>query len=195
MGKVEDKQQKKRQRLLETAFSLFISKGINETTIQDIVSEAGIAKGTFYLYFKDKYDLIEKLRVKKTAKLFEDAIAYSRTKNYKNFVEQLQFMIDFIIDELARNRDLLRFIHKNLSMGSHNIQLGGEDGEEGISIYDLFEQRAKEDHLVLQDAKTIFFMIIELVGSTCYTSILFELPLPVEQYKPYLYESIRKLLS
>lgn len=195
MGKVEEKQQKKRQRLFETAFNLFTSKGINETTIQDIASEAGVAKGTFYLYFKDKYDLIDKLRVKKTAKLFEDAIAYSREKGYGDFVEQLLIMVDFIIDELVNNRDLLRFIYKNLSMGGHNIQLEGKSGEEGISIFDMFEQRAIEDHLHLEDAKTIFFMIIELVSSTCYTSILFELPLPIEQYKPHLYKSIRKLLN
>ena len=195
MGKVEEKQQRKRQRLLETAFNLFTSKGINETTIQDIVSEAGIAKGTFYLYFKDKYDLIEKLRVKKTAKLFEDAIHYSRNKGYSNFKEQLLVMIDFIIDELIQNRDLLKFIYKNLSMGGHNIQLEGPNGEEHISIFEMFEHRAEEEHLELKDSRTIFFMIIELVSSTCYTSILFELPLPIEQYKPYLYESICKLLS
>ena len=194
MGKVMEKQQKKRQMLLETAFSLFTSKGINETTIQDIAKEAGVAKGTFYLYFKDKYDLIEKLRIKKTAKLFEDAIYYSRTQPYKNFVEQLLIIVDYIIDELVNNKDLLRFIYKNLSMGAHNIQLGGEQGDANISIFDMFEQRAREDDLTFEDAKTLFFMIIELVGSTCYTSIIFGLPLPIEEYKPYLYQSIQKLL-
>lgn len=190
-----EKQQKKRQMLLETAFQLFTSKGINETTIQDIASEAGVAKGTFYLYFHDKYDLIEKLRIKKTTKLFEDGIHYSKTQSFKNFKEQLIIIIDYIIDELVNNKELLKFIYKNLSMGAHNIQLGGEQGEHNLSIFELFEQRAKEDGMALKDAKIVFFMIIELVGSTCYTSILFDLPLPIEEYKPYLYQSIRKLLD
>lgn len=47
----------KKQRLLDTAFSLFTDKGIKNTSIQDIVDNANVAKGTFYLYFKDKYEL------------------------------------------------------------------------------------------------------------------------------------------
>ena len=39
-----------------TAFELFTTKGLTKTTISDIVDQAGVAKGTFYLYFKDKYD-------------------------------------------------------------------------------------------------------------------------------------------
>lgn len=42
--------------LLSHAFSLFIDKGITNTTISDIVNNIGVAKGTFYSYF-----LIEKL--------------------------------------------------------------------------------------------------------------------------------------
>ena len=57
MGKVENKKQQKRDSLLESAFSLFIDHGFNKTSISDIVNQAGVAKGTFYLYFKDKYDI------------------------------------------------------------------------------------------------------------------------------------------
>ena len=38
----------------------FTSKGIQKTSISDIVEDAGVAKGTFYLYFKDKYDIRNK---------------------------------------------------------------------------------------------------------------------------------------
>ena len=43
----------KKQRLLDTAFSLFSDKGIKNTSIQEIVDSANVAKGTFYLYFKE----------------------------------------------------------------------------------------------------------------------------------------------
>lgn len=195
MGKIKEKQQQKRQMLLETAFHLFTSKGINETTIQDIAREAGVAKGTFYLYFKDKYDLIEKLRARKAAKLFEEAVRFSRSQEYENFTEQFLIIVDYIIDELTENRDLLKFIYKNLSMGGINIRLEGEEETYSpVSIFEMFEQRALEDKLNLENPKAVFFMIIELVGSTCYTSILLNVPLPIEEYKPYLYEAIKKLL-
>ena len=42
---------------IEKSLKLFTTKGINSTAISDIVEKAGVAKGTFYLYFKDKYDI------------------------------------------------------------------------------------------------------------------------------------------
>ena len=61
MGKAEENKLKKRESLLNTAFELFTTKGIHDTSISDIVEKAGVAKGTFYLYFKDKYDINNKL--------------------------------------------------------------------------------------------------------------------------------------
>lgn len=57
MRKVDHNKQQKRESLLDSAFSLFIDNGFNKTSIADIVKNAGVAKGTFYLYFKDKYDI------------------------------------------------------------------------------------------------------------------------------------------
>ena len=54
MGKAEHNKQQKRDSLLESAFSLFIDNGFNKTSISDIVNQAGVAKGTFYLYFSDQ---------------------------------------------------------------------------------------------------------------------------------------------
>ena len=53
-----DKEEKE-NRLLNTAFKLFTEKGLKDTSVQDIVDNASVAKGTFYLYFKDKYDVNE----------------------------------------------------------------------------------------------------------------------------------------
>ena len=57
MGKLELNKKKKKDALFNTAFELFTTKGLTKTTISDIVDQAGVAKGTFYLYFKDKYDI------------------------------------------------------------------------------------------------------------------------------------------
>ena len=38
-------------------------------------------------------------------------------------------------------------------------------------------------------------MIIELVSSTCFNSILYSEPLPIEEYKPILYDTIKKLIN
>ena len=71
MGRVEENKKKKKEALFRTAYELFTTKGINSTAISDIVEKAGVAKGTFYLYFKDKYDIKNKLIAHKTKELFD----------------------------------------------------------------------------------------------------------------------------
>ena len=61
MGKIELNKLQKQTSLLNTAYELFTTKGVNKTSIAEISKAAGIAKGTFYLYFKDKYDIRNKL--------------------------------------------------------------------------------------------------------------------------------------
>lgn len=73
MGKLELNKKKKKDALFNTAFELFTTKGLTKTTISDIVNQAGVAKGTFYLYFKDKYDIRNKLVSHKTGELFFSA--------------------------------------------------------------------------------------------------------------------------
>jgi AcrR family transcriptional regulator len=44
----------KRSRILDAAQSLFLRYGVKRTSLDDVVREAGIAKGTLYLYFNFK---------------------------------------------------------------------------------------------------------------------------------------------
>ena len=68
-----DKREKE-NKLMEKALKLFTEKGVNNTSIQDIADEAGVGKGTFYLYFKDKYDIRDKVIASCSNKLFSDAL-------------------------------------------------------------------------------------------------------------------------
>ncbi len=70
MGKLDDKKKQKRDSLLMAAFTLFTQKGINDTSISDIAKKANMAKGTFYLYFKDKFDIRDKLIADKARQVF-----------------------------------------------------------------------------------------------------------------------------
>ena len=56
MGRVE-----RRQKLLNHARDVFARRGYHEAKIDDIVAAAGIARGTFYLYFEDKRTVFEEI--------------------------------------------------------------------------------------------------------------------------------------
>lgn len=61
----------KRQSLLDIALRCFIQNGLNQTSVNDIVHNAGIAKGTFYHYFPSKEALILELRAEYMQSFFQ----------------------------------------------------------------------------------------------------------------------------
>ena len=110
MSKIENNKKYKRDSLLDSAFTLFIQKGINKTSIQDIAAKSGVAKGTFYLYFKDKYDLRNILIAHKASQLFQAADIAMHKAGITDTIEQMLFIVDHIIDDLAQDKKLLLFI-------------------------------------------------------------------------------------
>ena len=130
----------KENRLLSNAFKLFTEKGIKDTSIQEIVDNANVAKGTFYLYFKDKYEIRDVLITKKSEKLFSDALASLRKNYISNFSDQIIYVINYVIDELNKNQILLKFISKNLSWGVYNKTLWTiyeTNEEKGDTLYSI----------------------------------------------------------
>lgn len=49
----------RKKEIMDVAETLFITKGYAKTTINNILSEIDIAKGTFYYYFKSKEDVMD----------------------------------------------------------------------------------------------------------------------------------------
>ena len=187
----------KEQRLLDEGFKLFTSKGIKNTSIQDIVNNANVAKGTFYLYFSDKYELRDILIIKKSQKLFRDALNKLKKTNITNFVDQIIFIIDYVIDELTKKPLLLQFISKNLGLGVYNKVIANMHSkyyDDENEVYNLFLKGIKDNNLDIKNPEVTLFMIIELVSSTCFNCILYQKPISIDEYKPILYNEIKKML-
>ncbi len=51
----------KKEELLEIAYKLFITKGYDNTSVDEIISEANIAKGTYYYYFTSKEEMLDQV--------------------------------------------------------------------------------------------------------------------------------------
>lgn len=193
--KTEEKKKEKETKLLDTAFTLFTEKGIKNTSIQEIADNAGVGKGTFYLYFKDKYDLQEQLIARKSYKLFHDALNQLGKRNITNFYDQTIFIIDYVIDQLTKNKILLKFISKNLSFGLYNEKISKLMEENNIGVKEMFLKGVKENNIELKNPEVTLFMIIELTSSTCFSCILKNEPLSIKEYKPYLYATIKNIMQ
>lgn len=195
MGKLDTNKKVKEDSLLNTAFSLFTTKGVSKTSISDIVNNAGVAKGTFYLYFKDKYDIRNKLVSHKSSQLFQNAIeALSASDKKFTFNERIVFIVDNIINQLNENKSLLTFIAKNLSWGvfKHALTTPIKDDIDFRNIYDAMLEDAPYN---IEQPEIMIFMIVELVSSTCYSAILYSEPVELETFKPYLYKCINNIID
>lgn len=195
ISKSEQNKMKKHNMLIQAAYELFTSKGVNNTTISDIVSRAGIAKGTFYLYFKDKYELMDAIVLRRSAKLLDEAMQIVNN-NDDDFVDKIIYIVNYIIVELGNDTKLLRLINKNLSVGLYIKVIKTEDDYSEI----LKGAKMICDNLInlghtFEEAEKILYMIIELVSSVAYTCILGQNPYTIDEIKPILFNTIRKIVK
>ncbi len=194
MGKIEINKKQKKTALFQTAFDLFRNKGFAKTTISDIVEQAGLAKGTFYLYFKDKYDLRNKLIAYKAGQLFADAREALLHREFADFEEQLLAVADYIIERFEQDHGLLQFISKNLSWGIFRSAFESTMPDESRQFYDFILKEMEKSSVSPKEAELMLFTIIELVGSTCYSCILYQQPVSMAEYLPYLHRTIHQML-
>ena len=57
-GKRDINRRRRTKEICDAGLSLFLQRGIEGVTIDDIVKSASVAKGSFYRYFQDKSDLV-----------------------------------------------------------------------------------------------------------------------------------------
>ena len=194
MGKIDKNKEMKELSLLKTAFDFFTTKGFNKTSISDIADKAGVAKGTFYLYFKDKYDIRNKLISHKSSQLFRNAVS-ELDKDTPDFENRIIQIVDNIINQLNENKSLLTFISKNLSWGVFKNALTSPSTEQDINFSDVYYSMLADAPYEFSEPEIMLFLIIELVSSTCYSAILYGDPCSLDELKPHLYDTIRLIIE
>lgn len=195
-SKIVKNKEEKRERLLASATALFAEKNFNNTSISDIVNKAKVAKGTFYLYFKDKYDIRNQIVQEISTDLFDDAVnELKKHPEITHFDDSMIFIINHVIDALVANPTYLTLMNKDLSLGVYSQELTKILEEtDHLSLYELFKEGVERENLNIKNIDITFFTIVELVGSTCFSCIVNKVPCPIEDYKPYLFDLIRTLL-
>ena len=193
-GKAEANKKMKKDALLKTAFELFTNQGIHDTTISNIAEKAGVAKGTFYLYFKDKYDIRNFLIARKAGEVFARADEELKNTDLTSLEDKIVFLADHIISQFSQDRTLLVFISKNLSWGIFKKQLLSPPDEGEMDLPGIIREAFETSHTRYRNPEVMIFMIIELRSGAIYSSILYEDPLPIDELKPYLFASIRSIM-
>lgn len=195
MSKVENNKKQKKDTLLKAAFDLFTEQGITKTSISEIVTKAGVAKGTFYLYFKDKYDIKNKLIAHKASLIFKNAMEAMKEVNIETVEDKIIFIADHVIDQLTENRTLLTFISKNLSWGVFKTALTSSAAKTEVDFYEIYTDLLEESPYEFDQPEILLFLIVEFIGAACHDSILYDEPKPIGETKPYILNSVRNIIK
>lgn len=107
----------KKERIIDAAVDIFYKKGYEHTKIADITQAAGIAQGTFYLYFPSKLALMPSIAEKTAIKLLE-------TINEKlvfcdSFPNELEQIIDIVFKFVDEYKVIYAFLYTGLSQSEH----------------------------------------------------------------------------
>ncbi len=197
VSKIKENKKRKEEELYTAAYELFTTKGTNNTAIDEIVKKAGVAKGTFYLYFKDKYDIINKLILKKSIQIVEEGMKKTEEEKIEAFEDQTIFFIDYVINYFKTNKLLLKLINKNFSCGLYKrTMLSNEESHKGVQEVMKFfmENLQSKYNMSLEEAELTLFMIFELVGGVCYSSIVLGEPEDIDTIKPFLFKKILAMM-
>jgi AcrR family transcriptional regulator len=102
--------QRTRQKLVEAAEVVFGEKGFERASISDITREAGVALGTFYLYFADKRALLVEVVDGLGARLHRQLAAAIAGERDRLAVERAGFRAFFAF--VTRHRLLYRVVRQ-----------------------------------------------------------------------------------
>ncbi|NRT32933.1 TetR/AcrR family transcriptional regulator [Clostridium beijerinckii] len=192
----QNKKQLKEEELFLAAYDLFLKNGIEKTSIDDITKNARVAKGTFYLYFSDKYDILNKLILQKSNEIIREGLAKTNALGRKDFKERTLFFIDYIINYLKDNVSLLKLINKNISWGLYRKAIMKPEAYNDVKkVLDIFVKNLTKSGMDEEEAEMTLFMIFELVGSICFTTIILKEPTDIESIKPILFKKILAMIS
>jgi TetR/AcrR family fatty acid metabolism transcriptional regulator len=110
-AKVVAKQQSLRNKILQAAKEVLTEKEADKTSVKAIAKRAGIATGTFYLYFTNKEVLIETVVTELYTELLA-SIKEERAK-YDNLFDKLQASMRVCVNKFMAEKHLAKILLKH----------------------------------------------------------------------------------
>lgn len=196
MATREENKLLKRNRILDAAYELFSSKGMHMTAIDEVVKKAGVAKGTFYLYFRDKYDLIDQIILHKSTQVVRQVLIEVREQGEKeglDAVGQILLVLDKLISAMVQNRPILTLLSGKLS-NVYDLLMADENSgfrDTAQSLVELMMQIG----LTAEQAGKRLYVMLNMFGSACCNAVLNGSPYSVDELRPEIQRMARQLLT
>ena len=113
--------QDRRRDIMEAAVAVFAGKGVAGATVADITHAAGVAKGTFYLYFDSKEHVVAALRERFVAELTGHAAPFIEAIGRVDWWDLARAVAQDMVDWTLAHRDICAVIMQTYAPETHDI--------------------------------------------------------------------------
>jgi len=150
----------RREQILSAARDVFKEKGYETATISEVVRRAGVAQGTFYLYFDSKKSVVIELARQPMAEMAQKLMTV--LNGSEPFEQILRNFVRLGFEVGAENPDLCRLMH----MGSENteavkeLEAHSEVSQQAIGMFERFRASGQMVDLDAVIASEMFRIIM-----------------------------------
>lgn len=194
MGIKGDYMNDRKQNVIKIAHELFIEKGYQATSIQDILDSSGISKGTFYNYFSSKSDLIIALFhmiYKKLEQERNELLIGQSPSDIQIFIKQIG-----LIMEANRDNKLISLFEEVVFINDFDIKRYIREGNFKMlhwvytRFLDIFGNDKKN---ILLDSAIMFLGILH--HNLRYFDLAKDMDIDIQQVVRYSVERVTKIVE
>ncbi len=180
--------------LLSIARVILAEKGFEATTVSEIVARAGVAQGTFYLYFPSKIALVAALNQQMNEHIV--AAVYAATSHARTAAEVVASGVTAAFQQLEHYRDILHILHSQVALTQTLIQHEQHFGVYHHLVADLIRQRQAfgdvEASIHADISARLIAGLIDHAADECY---LYDTATPSAIYKAEVIRFIQRALE
>lgn len=170
----------RRRELIATAKRLFLERGYSQTSVASIVREAGVAQGTFYLYFKSKQAVLPYLRAEVLGhymRAFEAGTTDAALPADVRLVAGLARIHEIMREQVP----LVRVLREATS--SEEIEQIWLEGRETLSkpLARLIEDGRVDGSFAVDDPRMAAHLALALLDDLLFESLVWQRPAPPAQ--------------
>ncbi len=167
--------------LIEAAKDVMFEKGYTRTKISDIVAKAGVAQGTFYLYFKSKEELlveISRLIVDDLKKRLSSIENVGDKLTKEEFVGKISNLVAAFTDFMRSNSKAIRICANETSNNDELAAMKNEMVDRSLGILVSFLEQGRKSGIVKSFdykvmARLLIFAILQFFTSSESTNMEF----------------------
>jgi AcrR family transcriptional regulator len=164
----------KRRQIVQGARRMFLAQGFDAASMNDIAREAGVSKGTLYVYFKSKEELFEAIVEEQCLQQGAQIFTFDRSADIESELKRVGVEFSRFMTRpggVSELRTIIAIAERMPEVGGKFYQAGPARGTASLKQY--LEDKVADGVLAPHDCEVAAAQFIDACVSTIYKPMLF----------------------